>query len=175
MSVTKSMTIAEVAHCALSLWRLVAVAQMPTMREIQTHEPVVWPHDGLVGLQVCRATTQALDIDPPFLGIQAKRLERAFLAEQLDSINVLVSAVVSGSRVALGVLVRHWRAESIENGAGGDILRGDQEDGLALALDFPLLIVILVESRGLGAVQSSHHNLCDLLVRLDQGFLHELS
>lgn len=49
---------------------------------------------------------------------------------------MLVSTVVSRAWVALGVLVAHGRSQSIEDGAGGDVLRGNEEDRLALALDF---------------------------------------
>lgn len=52
---------------------------------------------------------------------------------------MLVSTVVSGTRVTLGVLVGHGRAKRIEDGTGGNILGGDQEDGLSLTLDFFLL------------------------------------
>lgn len=115
---------------------------MSTVGQIETHKPLVRPHDGLVDLQVCWATAQALDIDTPLLCIQTEGLKGALLAEQLNGINVLVATVVAGAGVALGVFVGHGRAESIEDGAGGDILRGDQEDGLALTLDFLLLLQV---------------------------------
>lgn len=99
------------------------------------------PHDGLVNLQVRRRTTQALDVDTPLLGIQAECLERSGLAQQLDGIDVLVSAVVTGARVALGVFVGHGRAQGVEHRAGSHILGGDQDDGFALALDLFFLEV----------------------------------
>lgn len=97
----------------------------------------------MVRLQVCWAATEALYIDAPLLCIQTERREGALLAEQLNGINVLVATVVTGTRVALGVFVGHGRAKSIEDGAGGDVLRGDEEDGLALTLDLLLLLKIL--------------------------------
>ena len=45
-----------------------------------------------------------LHVDPPLLGVQAVRLQRARLAEALDLVHHLVSAVVAGSWQALGVL-----------------------------------------------------------------------
>lgn len=112
---------------------------MATVGQIQAHEPVVRPHDGLIRLQVGRATAQALNVDTPLLGVQTKGLEGARLAEQLDRVDVLVTSVVTGTWVTLGVLVGHGRTERVEDGAGCDILGGDEEDGLALALDFLLL------------------------------------
>lgn len=123
----------------LPLRCLVAVAQVSTVGQVETHEPVVWPHDGLVSLQVCWATAQALYVDTPLLRVQTEGLEGTLLAEQLDRVDVLVATVVSGTGVTLGVLVGHGRAECIENGAGGNILGGDQEDGFTLTLDFLLL------------------------------------
>jgi hypothetical protein len=112
---------------------------MSTVGQVKTHESVVWPHDSLVHLEVGRATAQALYVHTPLLSIESECLESALLAQQLDGVDVLVSAVVTGTGVALGVLVGHGRTESIEDGTGGDILRGDEEDGLALTLNLLLL------------------------------------
>jgi hypothetical protein len=116
---------------------------MAAVGQIKTHQPIVGPHDGLVDLQVRRAAAQALHVDAPLFRIQAERLERALLAQKLDGVNVLVAAVVAGAGVALRVLVGHGRAERIEDGAGRDILRRDEQDRLALALDLPLLVRLL--------------------------------
>ena len=43
------------------------MGQVTTVREIETHESVVWAHDGLVDLEICRGTTEALDVDTPLL------------------------------------------------------------------------------------------------------------
>lgn len=59
---------------------------------------------------------------------------------------MLVTAVVAGAGVALGVFVRHGRTERIEDGAGCDILRGNEKDGLALTLDLTLLCGVSRES-----------------------------
>lgn len=112
---------------------------MSTVGQIETHEPVVWPHDGLVDLQVCWATAEALYVDTPLLRVQTEGFKGTLLAQKLNGINMLVTTVVAGTGVALGVLVRHGRTKRIEDGAGSDILRGDEEDGLALALNLLLL------------------------------------
>lgn len=75
------------------------------MWEVQTHEPSMRRHDGLVDLEVGRAATQALDIDTPPVRIEVEGREGAALAEELDLIDVLVAAVVTLAGVALRVLV----------------------------------------------------------------------
>ncbi len=106
---------------------------MSAVRKIQAHQSLMWSHQCLVDLQIGRAATQALHIDTPLFGIQAECLERASLAGQFDGVNVLVASIVSSTRVALGVLVGHGRAQGIENGARCEVLRGNEDDGLALA------------------------------------------
>jgi hypothetical protein len=128
---------------ALPLRGLVTVAQVSTVWQVKTHKPVVGPHDGLVYLQVGWATAQALYVDTPLLRVQTKRLQSALLAQQLNGINVLVSTVVTGTGIAFRVLVGHGRAESIEDGARSDILRGNEENRLALTLDFLFLCNML--------------------------------
>jgi hypothetical protein len=162
---------------ALPLWRLVSVAQVAAVGQVEAHEPVVRPHDGLVDLQVGRAAAQALHVDTPLLCVQTERRQSAGLAQQLDAVNVLVAAVVARTGVALRVLVGHGRAERIEDSAGCDVLRGDEEDRLALALDFLLLLhlsdVLCCTVHCI--VRSAYHDLGDLIVRVHQGLLHELS
>jgi hypothetical protein len=53
---------------------------------------------------------------------------------------VLVAAIVAGARVALGVLIRHRRAKSVKDCSRGNILGSNEENGLALALDFFFLL-----------------------------------
>lgn len=96
-------------------------------------------HESLVDLQVGRAATQALDVDTPLGGVQVEGLESTLLAGDLNGINVLVTTVVTSTGVTLRVLVAHGRAQSIEDGAGGEVLRSNQDDRLALTLDLLLL------------------------------------
>ena len=128
----------------LLLWRLVSVAQVATVWQVQSHQSLVRPHDGLVDLQVGRATTQALHVDTPLLRVQLEGLQSTLLAQQLNRINVLVSTVVTSAGVSLGVFVGHWRAERIEDSSRRNVLGGDEEDGLALALNFLLLLGISI-------------------------------
>lgn len=121
------------------------MAQVAAMRQIQAHQSVVRTHQGLVDLQVGRRARQTLNIDTPLLGVEAVGLESAALASELNGINVLVATVVASTRVALRVLVGHGRSESIEDGARGNIFGGNQDDGLALALDLFFLPVAKYE------------------------------
>lgn len=103
----------------------------------------MWPHDGLVCLQVGRASTEALNVDSPLLRVQPESLKSAVLAESLDSVNVFVATVVAGTGVTLRVLVGHGRAEGVEDRTGSDILGGDEKNGLALTLNLLLLLQLL--------------------------------
>lgn len=132
------------AGFSLLLWGLVAVAQMSSVREIKAHKSLMRSHDSLVDLEVGRGATQALHIDTPFLRVQRKGLESSSLAEQLDSINVLVATVVSCTWQALRVFVRHGRSQGVEDSAGGDILGCNEDNRFTLALDLLLLVHQLV-------------------------------
>lgn len=126
-------------RCLLPLRGLVAVAEMATVGEVQAHQPAVGRHDGLVDLEVGGAAAQALDIDTPLGAIDVESLKGTPLAKGLNLVDVLVAAIVASTGVALRVLVGHGGAEGIENGAGRDILRSNENDGLALALNLMFL------------------------------------
>lgn len=111
------------------------MGQVATVGKIQTHQAAVRGHKSLVDLQVGRAAAQGLNIDAPLGGVEAEGLEGTLLAEELNLVNVFVSAVVTGTRLSLGVLVRHGRAKGVKDGTGGNILGGDEDDGLPLALN----------------------------------------
>ena len=140
----------------LPLRSLVTVAQVTTVGKVKTHETAVRRHDGLVNLQVGRASTEALDVDTPLLGVNVEGLESTLLAEELDLVDVLVATIVTGTGVTLGVLVGHGGAKSIEDGAGGDVLGGDEDNGLTLALDL------------------GFHDLSNLRVGVEKGLLKHL-
>jgi hypothetical protein len=89
----------------LSLWGLVSMGQMASMRKVKTHQSLVRPHDSLVCLKVGRAAAQCLYIDSPLLRVESEGLESSCLAEQLHTIDLLISTVVSGAWVSLRVFV----------------------------------------------------------------------
>ncbi len=70
--------------CLLSLGSLVTVGQMTTVRQIKAHKSLMRLHDSLVDLQIGGATTQALNVDAPFVGVEVERRESTSLASQLN-------------------------------------------------------------------------------------------
>jgi hypothetical protein len=74
---------------------------MASMGQVQAHESFMWPHQSLVHLQVGRASAQALNVDTPLFWTNVESLQCSLLACELDGIDVLVSTIVSGSRVPL--------------------------------------------------------------------------
>lgn len=116
------------------------------MGKVETHKTAMDGHDGLVDLQVGRATAQALHIDTPPFRVEVEGLEGTPLAEGLDLVDVLVAAIVTSAGIALGVLVGHGRAKGVEDGARSHVLGSDEDDGLALALNLIFLIFFYVRS-----------------------------
>jgi len=84
---------------------LVTVTQVTTVGQVKTHEAVVRAHEGLVDLEVGRATRETLDVDTPLLRVEVESLESTSLAGKLNGIDVLVTTIVTSSGVTLRVLV----------------------------------------------------------------------
>lgn len=115
------------------------MTQMTSVGKVKTHQTFVRAHEGLIDLQVGRATTKALNVDTPLLRVQVEGLESTGLAGKFNGIDVLVTTIVTSSRVSLRVFVRHGRAKSIEDRARSEVLGSNQDNGFALTLDFFLL------------------------------------
>lgn len=115
------------------------MAQVTTVGKVKTHEATVRRHDGLVDLEVGRAATEALDVDTPLLGVGVEGSKSTTLAQELDLVDVLVASIVTSTGVTLRVLVGHGRTKGIEDGTRGDVLGGDENNRLTLALDLCLL------------------------------------
>jgi hypothetical protein len=98
------------------------VGQMPSVRKVEAHQAVVGVHQGRVDVEVRGSTGEScmvstpplepsvqkrltLDVDTPLPRIQAKRLQRALLAQLLGGINEFVAAVVPCAGVPLGVFI----------------------------------------------------------------------
>ena len=56
----------------------------------------------------------------------------------LGLVHFLAAAVVAATRIAFGIFVGQYRARRLEHGPGNDVLRRDQFDQLALAVQFAL-------------------------------------
>ncbi len=65
----------------------------------------------------------------------AEELLRAVDGELLDLVHDLAAAVVPPARIALGVLVRRHAADRLEHARPSEVLRRDQLDLAALALE----------------------------------------
>jgi hypothetical protein len=159
---------------------------MATVGEIQSHQTVVGTHQGLIDLQIGRTATQTLDVDTPFGGVQVEGLKGTHLASQFDGIDMLVTTVVTGTRVTLRVLVGHGRAQSIEDSTGGEVLGGNQDNRLALTLDLFFLrgrggqqLNIDIISSGAHLPRNcisrrTYHDLSNFRIRLSERLLEEL-
>ena len=84
------------------------MTQMTAVWQVKTHQSVMRPHDSLVDLEICRAATQALNIDSPFLRVQIEGFESTSLTGQFNGVNVLISTIIPCTWVTLGVFVGHW-------------------------------------------------------------------
>jgi hypothetical protein len=129
-------------------------------------------HESLVNLQVGRTSGESLDIDTPLVGLKTKNLQGTGLAGQFDGVNVLVATVVASTGISLGVFVGHWCAEGIVDGARGDVLRGDEKDGLALTLDFFFLENI--SRHPMRANDSTYDDLSNLRIKVRKVDFHQL-
>jgi hypothetical protein len=135
------------------------MTQVSTMGEIESHESVMRSHDGLVDLQICWASAQALYIDSPFLCVETKGSQGTGLTRQLDGIDMLVSAIVASPGIALGVLVGHGRAQGIKDCSRCEVFRGDQDNGLSLTLDFSFLVEYQTQNiDSIEAIKVAHHD-----------------
>jgi len=70
------------------------------------------------------------------LACSPEQIFGAIDCQLLDDVDVLAAAVVARARIALGVLVGQDAALTLEHGAGNEVLRGDQLQGVLLALQF---------------------------------------
>ena len=126
-----------VGHDLEPLARLVgrrAVREMAALVERHAHEGVArlqQRHEhGLVGL---RAGVR-LDVGEAAV----EQLAGAIDGELLGLVDLLAAAVVAPAGIALGIFVGQHRARGLEHGARDDVLRGDQLDLLALAVQLAL-------------------------------------
>ena len=77
------------------------------MGKVKAHQSFVRLHDGLVDLEVGGTTAKTLHVDTPFAVVQPESVQGPSLAGPFDSVNVLITAVVSGSRITFAILVTH--------------------------------------------------------------------
>lgn len=75
-----------------------------------------------------------LDVDAPDLRVEVESLERTFLAESLENIDVLVSSVITSARKTLRVLVSEDRTVGFHSCPAGQVLHSSR-DVLSSMLD----------------------------------------
>ena len=73
-----------------------------------------------------------MGLDVGVLG--AEERERAVDGQLLDLVDEAAAAVVAGAGIALGVFVGQGAAHGLQHGGADEVLRGDQLDIIALAL-----------------------------------------
>ena len=109
-----------------------AVREMAACGEIEAHECVAGLHQPEEDRLVRLRPGIRLHIGKP----TAKQAAGTLDCERFGDVDELASAIIAPSGIALGVFVGHHRALRLENGAGDDILRGDELDLFALAAEF---------------------------------------
>ena len=108
-----------------------AVTEVAAVAQVHAHHRVARIEHGRVDRIVGGRPTVRLHVG--MLGVE-ERLG-TFDRERLDPIDVLAAAVVALSWVPLGVLVVEQRAERLQNRRAGDVLGGNQFQGVLLALE----------------------------------------
>ncbi len=113
---------------------LQAVGQMAAVVEREAEHAVAGLQDGEVHRHVRLCARMCLHVR--VLG--AEQLGRTVARDLLDLVDDLAAAVVALARVALRVLVRRHRADSLEHARPREVLGGDQLDLAALAIELTL-------------------------------------
>lgn len=85
--------------------RLITVGQMPTVGQVETHNPIMNIENSGIRIQVGGRARERLDIDAPFCRVQTKRLQCSVLAQYLGLVDELVATVVSCTWVTFGIFV----------------------------------------------------------------------
>ena len=120
-----------VGHGVVDLAGLVggcAVGQVTAAGEVHAEQGVARLQQRRIHRKVCLRTAVRLDVDE----FRAEELLGAGDGETLDLVDDLAAAVIALGGQALGVFVGQHRAHAGDDGARGDILRGDQLDAAAL-------------------------------------------
>ena len=107
---------------------------MAAGRQAHSEDGVAGPDQGLHDALVRLRSRVRLDIGE----LAAEEALRAVDREGFGDVHVLAASVVATPGVAFRVLVRHDRALRLEDGAGDEVLRGDEFDLVPLAPEFVL-------------------------------------
>mmetsp|Transcript_11910 Transcript_11910/g.50040 ORF Transcript_11910/g.50040 Transcript_11910/m.50040 type:complete len:296 (-) Transcript_11910:20-907(-) len=126
------------------------VREVAAVGQVEAHDPVVGVEERGVHGHVGGGTGVRLHVDAPLGLVEAVSGERAVLAEDLDLVDVLVTAVVARAGETLGVLVGEARAQSLHHGRGGEVLGRDELDAADLT---ELLLLDELVDLGIGILE----------------------
>ena len=118
----------------LLLGSVEAVGQVTAVGEVKAHDAVVGAEETRVDGHVGGGSGVGLDVDAPHLGVELVDLEGTLLAEALDLVDNLVTAVVAGAGETLRVLVGEGRAVGVHHAAGGEVLGQGRGGGKSQSL-----------------------------------------
>ena len=125
------------------------VGEVPARRQVKAHDAVVGLQQTRVHFKVGGGARVGLNIDAPLLGVKAVGLQRAGLAQSLNLVNLLISAVVAGSGKTLRVFVGQRGPQALNDGPGGEVLRSNQLKGAELPVLLALDQVVQLRIVGL--------------------------
>ena len=111
------------------------------MVEVKTQEGIARIEHSHVHAHVGLRPRVRLNVD--VLG--AEELLGAVAGEVLDRVHELASAVVPPAGISLGILVGEDRSDDLHDALGDVVLRGDQFEGVGLAI-----LLLLADSPDLG-------------------------
>lgn len=106
----------------LLLGGVVAVSQVTTVRETQTHDSILRVDQGGESGKVGGRTRVRLDVDTPDLGVEVECLQGSFSAQVLQDVNVFVTTVVSCTGKTFRVLVGEHGTVGFHDGQRGQVL-----------------------------------------------------
>src|ERR1051326_302451 len=111
---------------------MMPMGEMPTMRQVQSENSVARLDDCSIRRHVRLRSRMWLHVRV----LRAEQLLRTVACQVLDNVGIFASAVISLSRIPLGVLVRKHRAHGFKDGFADKVLRRDEFQALMLAANF---------------------------------------
>ncbi|RUS23247.1 hypothetical protein BC937DRAFT_89717 [Endogone sp. FLAS-F59071] len=106
----------------LLLGSLVAVGQVAAGSELQAHETVMGLDQSSESRKVGGRARVGLDVDTPDFGIQMEGFQSTLAADVFDLIDVLVTAIVSGTRETFRIFVGQRGCVGFHNRERGEVL-----------------------------------------------------
>ena len=74
--------------------QLAMVYILATIRQIESHDSIMWLQQRRVDSEVSGASRVRLHVDSPALGVKSEQLERPLLTQRLHLVNDLGAAIV---------------------------------------------------------------------------------